>query len=374
MNSIIKMDTLIKGQVMALPEFSTQIVQSHSIDGLENDWIDKLGITEESEFVFLGCGDSAASGEISAVFAEQLIGVKAWAENITQFQYFVEPQNFSSTTVLVLTSVSGTNPMIGEAIKKAQRLEIKTLVLTNSPQKAVSLGADAVLNMGFENKIEDWPGLKSYFAGLVTSLMFIYAVGIRLGRVTINDYEKAQKDIIRYACELEKELPKIDEQMFWLAEKEWKKYDRFHFLGCGKEHGSAWFSAQKFCEVCGALTDEFDTEDWCHIGYHLKNPQDIATVFIVDSHDSYFSRTIETINAACGISRPCLVVTNTKKELFPAEAIVVSMPEIENEPFWLMPLYDYIAPSILAGYCSEMRNKGIFKMHYVARERFFKKV
>lgn len=371
MKSVIEMNTMIKGQVMSLPEFSVQVVQSHCIDDSVSRQLDKLEITEETEFVFLGCGDSAAAGEVSASIAKQLIKVSARAENITQFQYFDTSENFSCPTVLVLTSVSGASPIMLEAVGKAKGLGIKTLMLTNFPERPAALQADAVLNMAFENKLEDWPGLKSYFAGLATTLMFLYAVGIKLGRLTLQDYEKAQKAIIHYSGELEKALPKLDKQMYWLAKNEWSKFDRFHFLGCGKEYGSAWFSAQKFCEVCGALTDEFDTEDWCHIGYHLKNPQDIATVFIADSQDNYFGRTLETIRAACGIGRPCLVVTNTSADVFPAEAQVVRMPEMENAPFWMTTLYDYAAPSILAGYCSELRKKGIFEKHYLARQKFF---
>lgn len=373
MNTGTERNTLIKSQVMSLPTFSVQTVRNHLIDDRVNRQIDRLAITEKTEFVFLGCGDSAAAGEVSASLAGQMLKVRARAENITQFRYFDGPGDFSPADVLVLTSVSGANPIIGESVRKAAELGVKTLVLTNSPQSAAARGADAVLDMGFENRAEDWPGLKSYFAGLVTALMFVYAVGIRLGRFTPEDYEKARKDILRYARRLEEALPGIDGQMFRLAQTRWKDFDRFHFLGCGKEHGSAWFSAQKFCEVCGALTDEFDTEDWCHIGYHLKDPQNIATVFIADSRDHYFGRTLETISAACGIGRPCLVVTNAAQDIFPAGAQVVRMPEIPDEPFWLTPLFDYAAPSILAGYCSELRNKGIFEAHYLARQKFFKK-
>ena len=127
MKSVIEMNTMIKGQVMSLPEFSVQMVQSHCIDDSVSRQLDKLEITEETEFVFLGCGDSAAAGEVSASIAKQLIKVSARAENITQFQYFDTSENFSCPTVLVLTSVSGASPIMLEAVGKAKGLGIKTL-------------------------------------------------------------------------------------------------------------------------------------------------------------------------------------------------------------------------------------------------------
>ena len=127
-------------------------------------------------------------------------------------------------------------------------------------------------------------------------------------------------------------------------------------------------------EIAGSLTDEYDTEDWCHIGYHLKAAGQIGTVFFLDCRAPSYGRSLETVAAARGIGRPTLVITNGPLADLPEGAAAVQMPLLEEQPAWLAPLFDYAAPAILSGYCSELRGKGKFARQLLVRQQIIRRL
>ena len=365
------MDTLVKNQVLELPTFAPELARRLFASGMPLLLAERLGVCEETRLLFLGCGDSAAAAEVAASLAGPCAGLQARALNVAEFCYYFGPAETGPSDLLVLISVRGISKMTVDCICKAKQLGMKTLLITNVAAGAAARQADGVLEMGFENRVEDWPGLKSYCASLIAALAFEMGAGAFLhgpGTPRPADW------VARYGAALGNRLQEIDEQMFALAGQGWKDLDRLEFLGCGSAYGSAWFAAQKFCEIAGSLTDEYDTEDWCHIGYHLKAAGQIGTVFFLDCRAPSYGRSLETVAAARGIGRPTLVITNGPLADLPEGAAAVQMPLLEEQPAWLAPLFDYAAPAILSGYCSELRGKGKFARQLLARQQIIRRL
>ena len=159
-------------------------------------------------------------------------------------------------------------------------------------------------------------------------------------------------------------LEKIDDQIFEVAQR-FTSCETYDFLGDGVEFASAFFGGAKFLECPGALSSWDDSEDWCHVGYFLKNPEKVGTVIMADKHAPDFSRVVETIGSAKKIGRPVLVVTNADKGDFIDGVDVCTLPDAPAGYEWLLPLMDYCPASLLAGYVAALRGIVYFRSTYL---------
>lgn len=311
-----------------------------------------------------GCGDSiAAAGVMAGVMKEFSEVFHCEAVEPMDFSRFMKKEELGAgepdSPLVIAISAGGGTARIREILQKAKKMGAFTILLTNNRESASAQEAKRVFCLDTPKMTEDFPGLRSYFAGIIG----LTALAVRMGHVRgvlppLKPCE-CKEAVSSYVHSFEKEMGRVEDQMFALAGV-WKEFERFEFIGDGPERYSALFAMEKFAEVTGTLGSFDDSEDWCHIGYHIKNPETVGTILFADCHSEGYGRERETARAACGIGRPLLVITNGAPSDFPPQAHVCRIPDTPPEYRWLMPLMDYAPAAILAGYCALLGGRKFF--------------
>ena len=154
----------------------------------------------------------------------------------------------------------------------------------------------------------------------------------------------------------------IDDQMFRIATA-WKDHKAYDFIGDDIQYATAFFCAAKIVETAGKMTHTDDSEDWCHVGFFQRDPQNIGTVIVADRKANNRSRIGETASQAAGITRPVLLVANGTKEDFDitADIEVCTVPEVPEGYEFLLPLMNYVPGAILASYISALTQEPYFR-------------
>ena len=311
-----------------------------------------------------GCGDSIAAAGVMADVLLKYTGVfHCKAVEPMEFARFMKMEEVGTgepdSPLVIAISAGGGTARVREILKKANEMGAFTLLLTNKKESVSAEEAKRVFFLNTPPMTEDFPGLRSYFAGLVGLIALACRMGEVRGILPPGSGQAFRDAVSGYVHSFAAVMEEMDDQMFELA-KTWKDLELFDFIGDGPELSSALFCLEKFIEVAGVMGNYDDSEDWCHIDYHVKNPETIGTVLFADKHAPGYGRERETAAAACGIGRPLLVVTNGEKEDFPAEAHVCRIPDTPEGYRWLMPLMDYAPVSLLAGYCSTLAGRKFF--------------
>lgn len=351
-------------QVMSLPSMVDEQVDYCFSDEVQQNIMTMAEAFDVRKIYITGCGDSIAAAGAVAPVVHRLAGV---------FQCeMVEPMEFTrfmmagdigigepNSPLVIGISAGGSTSRVVEAMRKANEMGAFTIALTNNGESAVAKEAKRSFVLNTPKMQDDFPGLRSYFA----SMIGLIAIACRMGRVRNvlppNSEKRLAESLKAYVHRYAEALDSMDSEMFQLAGT-WKDFERFDFIGDDKELYSALFSMEKFIECNGILANYDDSENWCHVGYHIADPESIGTVFFGDVHSADYGRLQETIRAAAAIRRPVLVFTNGDQKDFPEEVKVVQVPGTEPGNEWMQPLMDYAPAALLAGYCCTLAGRKFF--------------
>lgn len=351
-------------QVLSLPSMVEEQVNYCFSEEVQQSIMTMAEAFDIRKIYITGCGDSIAAAGAMAPILLKLSGVFGCE--------MVEPMDFTrfmtakdmgigepNSPLVIGISAGGNTSRVVEAMRKANEMGAFTIALTNNGESPVAKEARRSFVLNTPKMKDDFPGLRSYFASMVGLL----AIGCRMGRVRnvlppeaeTRLAERLKAYVRRYSGVLEE----MDREMFELA-KTWKEFERFDFIGDGKELCSALFAMEKFVECTGVMANYDDSENWCHVGYHISDPESIGTVFFADALSPSYGRLRETVDAALGIRRPVLIITNGEREDFPEGAHVVILPKTEAGDEWMQPMMDYAPAALLAGYCCTLAGRKFF--------------
>ncbi|HJC48924.1 MAG TPA: SIS domain-containing protein [Candidatus Lachnoclostridium pullistercoris] len=351
-------------QVLSLPSMVDEQVDYCFSDKVQQNIMTMAEAFDVRKIYITGCGDSIAAAGAMAPIIHKMAGV---------FQcQMVEPMDFTrfmpagdigigepNSPLVIGISAGGSTSRVVEAMRKANEMGAFTIALTNNGESAVAKEAKRSFVLNTPKMQNDFPGLRSYFASMVGLL----AIACRLGRVRNvlpPGAEKVLADSLKeYVHAYAGVMDDMDTDMFELA-RTWKDFERFDFIGDDKELYSALFAMEKFIECTGILANYDDSENWCHVGYHIAAPETIGTIFFADACSADYGRLQETVRAALAIKRPVLVITNGDKKDFPEEARVVRIPAAKPGNEWMQPMMDYAPAALLAGYCCTLAGRKFF--------------
>ncbi len=351
-------------QVLSLPKMIDEQVDYCFSDEVQQSIMTMAEAFDIRKIYITGCGDSIAAAGAMASIMLKLSGVFNcdMVESIDFTRYMMSKDigiGEPNSPLVIGISAGGSTSRVIEALKKANEMGAFSFALTNNGESAVAKEAKRSLVLNTPKMKDDFPGLRSYLASMVGLL----AIACRMGRVRNvlkpGEDKAIAEEIKAYVHSYEECLSEIDEKMFELAQT-WKDFERFDFIGDGVELYSALFGLEKFAECTGTMGNYDDSEDWCHIDYHISGPETIGTVIFADRTSNSYGRTIETVNAAVGIGRPVLVITNGDIKDFPEQANVVNIPETKPGFEWMLPLMDYSPAALLAGYCCTLADRKFF--------------
>ena len=319
------------------------------------------------KIILTGAGDSyvaaIAMKQVFEKYVDAMLGVDA--PDLMNFNRYTTAADIGigepNSPLVVGISAGGSTSRVVETLAKANELGGYSLALTNNADSVVAQEAKVKVVTNTPSIDKDFPGLRSYFANLIT----LAAIASRLGHVRgVIGPEDSQiwKDTIKdHVYKVFEDLEAIDQVMNDLA-KEWKSFTRFDFIGDGPALASAMFGQYKLYECVGEVAYSDDSEDWCHINYFVKNPETVGTVVYAYSDQPSFSRLQETIWSALQIGRPVLVITDDKTLIDP-RATIIELPEPPAEFTWLRPIVDFIPVSLLVGYISDHGSKRYFNSY-----------
>lgn len=356
----------ICNQVWSLRELvETQIERSFDVESLEKALPIPICF-DIRRVIITGAGDSyAAALAMVNVFGQYADVMSAEAYDPMTFNRYMLADDIGigepNSPLVIGISAGGRTSRITETMAKANALGAYSMAVTNAPDSPVAKEARAVVRTQTASIPRDFPGLRSYFANLVSLVAIVSRMGLVRGVLEPEVPNEWQKTIANYMKHVLGHLEKIDESTRRLA-AEWKDFTRFDFIGDDSALASAMFGQEKIYECVGEIAYYDDSEDWCHINYFIKDPETVGTVVYVYADQASFSRLRETIWSALQIGRPVLVITDDAKAIDP-RATVIELPDPPVSFEWLRPLVDYIPTSLLAGYIADAAGKSFFNSY-----------
>lgn len=355
-----------KAETFGLPKLAKQLSE-------ENDRDFRMALTVPQHFsprkvVLTGCGDSYCAAMAAAPVFEELGHIDATAMPAIEFtRHFAtgkiggEPCN----PMTFIISASGSPSRVIEAAKRAKECGVGALSVAVTANGESELAKNCVETLfvktpEFENKYpyEHSPGTRSYYANMYALLTQAIRMGELKMHYPMSQAGKYKQACVDYAASYEPVMEQIDDQMFELA-KTWKDLEKFEFVACGPEATTAWFGAAKVYEASGDIATSENTEDWCHINYFAKDPENIGTVVIIGKDSTAYNRTVEVTRVMARIGRPTLVITDGDKADFPAEVTVCTVPSPEYS--FAFQLMNYVPINLLSGYIAKMKDAKFFR-------------
>ena len=276
------------------------------------------------EVLLTGCGDSYVAGLAVQPAFEALSGMRVKALSTTEL-CFHYPQ----------------------AVKNAGGW---TLGVTESRTTALAQTADRILKHD-SMEAELAPGTKTYFTSLLSLLLLAIHFGVARGHITADEAAAVRADIEGYTEAFRPVIPTLTEQCMALAEM-LKDCRHFETVGSGTDYATAAFVREKIYEAVGKVTAVENTEDWLHVNYYARKPEEIGTLLFAAGDSPAKSRYLEAAWAMDFIGRPYVVVTDLDAGEFPPSAKVITLPKAPR--LWLTPLMQFMPMTMLFGFMQEL--------------------
>ena len=348
------------------------------------------------KIIIVGCGDSYSAAGAMIPGIKALSGIeKVFAPDIMDFCRYHSLNKIlkglsEDEVLLTAISFSGSADRVAEALEKAGKLGIGSLLITRNPESKGAKAASCVFNVETPDGINT-PGLRSYYANMVGILSLAAYIGVCKGHITEEDFLKVGEDITDYNLSFMSNFDQIDESAFTFAKKV-SALDRFEVIADYNEGYSAQFVEQKFIECSGVYCDHTNSEEFAHISMMLRQPYRFGMVIMVNEADRSLSRMKDTINGNVSQRRPVFLVTDADPDIFtefvPVDSSKIQSAykpdgEVKNEnlafknrdclsicrtakaPYqWMSPLMDYIPGSLVAAYHAVLNGRFFFAGRY----------
>lgn len=327
--------------------------------------------------IITGCGDSySAAGAMMSGF-RKLSGLrKCNSPDIMDFCCFYSEEKvfrgYSPEQVLVAgISFSGGSARVVEALEKANALGSVSLLITRTPDSKGGRAAKHVFDVATPPGCNS-PGLRSYYASLVGITALGAYLGLCNGTITQERFYQVKRSVTEYTLAFMERFEAIDDLMFQEALR-MKDLRKFELIADWNEGYSAQFVEQKIIECGGMFCGHTTSEEFAHISFMARCPEEYGEIIIINGADLSMSRMKDTINGCLAQHRPTLIVTDVAPEDFDlsvnkfsgdspyfstikghdsmAEKGIPTFCQIPKAPEpWMSPLVDFLPGSLLAGY------------------------
>ena len=189
---------------------------------------------------------------------------------------------------------------------------------------------------------------------MLSLLLTAIRIGEVLGRYMMTDSEAYRKAVCGYADAMAEALPRLDRQMWELAQANTGR-ELFDFVGSGGSNGTAWFSQAKIIEATGDYAAWSDMESWMHLNCFFRALDRKFTAVWAGENGPDRSRAEETISAIAAMRGTVVVITDGPAFPVPDGAVSVVLPAAAYD--WLSPLLNYLPMALFAGYLCELKHE-----------------
>lgn len=380
---------------------TAQVKDIASLAAIQNDLCFDLNTLEKMlnresagkirRVIITGCGDSySAAGAMMPGF-KKLSGLTMCnSPDIMDFCNFYSEQKIarggSMEQVLVIgISFSGGSQRVVEALEKANRLGADSLLITRTPDSACGRIAKHVFDVATPDGCNT-PGLRSYYASLVGITALGAYLGLCNGTLTQEAFDRVKSDVVDYTLRFMEHFEEIDDLMFQEALR-MKELRKFELIADWNEGYSAQFVEQKIIECGGMFCAHTTSEEFAHISFMARCPEEYGEIIMINGADKSMSRMKDTINGCLAQHRPTLIITDVPESEFD-----LSVNEFDgNSPYfthisgynsmaergtpvfcvipkapaqWMSPLVDFLPGALLAGYHAAVNEIAFFSGHY----------
>ncbi len=341
--------------------------------------------------IITGCGDSySAAGAMMPGF-RKLSGLKKCnSPDIMDFCCFYSENKISKgyrmDEVLVLgISFSGKSARVVQMLERANALGTESMLITRTPDSIGAKTAKRVFDVATPDGCNT-PGLRSYYASLVGIAALGAYIGLHNGTITQEQFYAVKQSIFDYTMAFMERFEEIDDLMFQEALR-MKGLRKFELIADWNEGYSAQFVEQKFVECGGMFCTHTTSEEFAHINFMARCPEEYGEIIMVNGADKSMSRMKDTINGCLAQHRPTLIVTDVATEEFDLSVNVFdgsspyfqqvkghdSMAERGKPVFckipkapeqWMSPFVDFLPGSLLAGYQAAVNELDFFCGRY----------
>lgn len=318
--------------------------------------------------IISGCGDSYSAAGVVAPIMKELAGLESTeSPDPMLYSTFYDQDDTlldcdPDEVLVIAISASGNSGRILDILNVANDHGARTMLISNNPESKGSALADMLFYVETPAGLNS-PGLRSYFASMIALLSLTTRIAVAKGIKSEKQEKQLLETFISYVKSYQAEYESIDDQMFELAQA-WKDYTRFEIIGDDADYYSAQFVEEKVIECAGLQCGHYDSEDWCHINFFLKNPESIGTVHLVNSYSPSYDRALETVRVSQEIGRPTLAVVDSNTIIETEGVHVCSLPEVPAEYHWMQSFMNFIPGSILAAYLATVEGRFFFGGRY----------
>lgn len=341
--------------------------------------------------IITGCGDSySAAGAMMPGF-RKLSGLgKCNSPDIMDFcNFYTEnkvSKGYEMEQVLVIgISFSGQSARVVEALKRANELGTESMLITRTPKSLGAETAKRVFNVATPDGCNT-PGLRSYYASLVGITALGAYLGVCNGTITKEKFDGVKSAIVSYTLAFMEHFEQIDDLMFSEALR-MKDLRKFELIADWNEGYSAQFVEQKFIECGGMFCTHTTSEEFAHINFMARCPEEYGEIILINGADKSMGRMKDTINGCLAQHRSTLIVTDVPPEEFDlsvnkfegtspyfqmvtgyntmAERGKPTFCQIPKAPEqWMSPFVDFLPGSLLAGYQAAVNEIQFFRGSY----------
>ena len=357
-------------QCMSIPELCEDQING-VLKGLQ-ETIPADVIKQCRRVIVTGCGDSYLAARACIPAFTQFN--KAFGNNfsymrcieVSRLVDFGAKPEYNASTLVVAVSASGGPRRISEALQRARHYGCKTLALTNNPESPAAQSAEYSLIVNTPAFPNATPGLRNYYASLTGLYALAAYMGEAKGLSKPGTLDGLMNAIREHTANYAKELERIDDQMFELAQQ-WQGFEKFESVADHIDYTSAYFIGAKFVEVSGIMCATMDSEDWCHVNFFAHDPQHMGTIVVCSKKDPNRSRIAETIHQMANVERPVLVIADgTPEEIGYEEreeegVVHCQVPEAPAGYEFLAPMLNHLPGSLLASYHSALNGEPYFR-------------
>lgn len=348
----------LRRQVFSLRQLAP-VQLEHSINAFITLFPKDL-IARIDRLVLTGCGDSyLAAMECRGAFKKYVKGCRVEAVRAIDAARYISLGENEPNTMIVAISASGATGRIAEILERGKKHNCVTVALTNNGKSRAAKTADYTYLTDTPFFPNDNPGLRSYFASLISLTVMAAIMGEIRGKISF--LPELKEKLLEYHEIFFEKINQIDSSCLEVSQK-WEEKKGFEVIADGPMFWCGEFVAAKYAEVSGDMCTVIDSENYCHVNGLIRPGEAVGTIVMAASDEANMGRVADTI--ARQVQNDCrsvLLICDKELEQSGVSVEYCSLPVPERNFRFLLPLYAYIPGTLMAGYRSEIMDEPYFR-------------
>lgn len=307
------------------------------------------------KIILTGCGDSYCAAMAARHMFAEYTSLEVETAPVIELSRYYERRRLTGAgdVLVVIISNSGNVSRCIELAKRVVSSGGKVLGVTGREDSGLYAHSSLVLKMDIPS-FAYAPGIRSYTACIYA--LFLLAVSVGRGDGTLEETwaVRLMETLGELEAVLDSRIPGWEQETYQAARR-LLPCTSYEWIGSGPGYVNGWFASAKLLETAGRPGGAYNTEDWFHMNYFIKDVDHTATILFTRAEGKDRSRAEELIPVAAGMGRPLLCVTDQ-----PVKGCDwIPVPVLPEE--LLSVFVDYIPAAMLTMYAGELLQEVYFR-------------